>query len=179
MYNFGHTLSYMTHQQQAEAFLQAATRHREQLTAYARSLTKCDEAAHDLFQDALLKCHDRILSCGFFGTAFVPYLVSAIKYNFYYAQREAVATVSLSDLQLATIPEEEGTAEEKQRRDALFTGIMTFVSSHYSQEDAAVWELYVNGLAYAEIVFATGYTYWKAVETVRRIKKSIKANFSL
>ena len=169
----------MTHEEQARAFLHAATQHRGQLTAYARSLTKDDEQAHDLFQDALLRCHDRILQHGFYGAAYVPYLVSAIKFNFYYAKREAVITVSLSDLQLAAIPEEEGTVEEKQRRGALFTGIMTFVSSHYSQEDAAVWELYVNGLTYAEIVFATGYTYWKAVETVRRIKKNIKANFSL
>lgn len=165
----------MTHEQQAEAFLLAATQHREKLTAYARSLTKSEEQAHDLFHDAMLKCHDRILAHGFFGAAYVPYLVSAIKFNFYYAKREAVATVSLSDLHLS----EPDTVEEKLISDALFTGIMSFVSSHYSTDDAAVWELHVNGLTYPEIVFATGYTYWQAVKLVQRIKKNIKANFSL
>lgn len=165
----------VTREEQARDFLRTAAEYREQLTVYARSLTKDEDEAHDLFQDALLKCHDRISDHGFYGAAYVPYLVSAIKFNFYYAKRELVATVSLSDLHLS----EPDSVEDKVMNDALFTGIMTFVSSHYSTDDASVWELHVNGLTYPEIVFATGYTYWQAVKLVQRIKKNIKANFSL
>jgi len=87
----------MTHEQQAADFLQQVSAHQDKLIAYAIHLAKDNDEGHDLYHDTLLKCRERIVSGGFNGYGYIPYLIAAIKLNLYRARRDKRNMVSISE----------------------------------------------------------------------------------
>lgn len=163
------------HEEQAQSFMRAAAQHTQLLTRYAKSLTKDQDEAHDLYSDALIKCYDRILVHGFTGS-FIAYLISAIKYNFYHAQRDKKYILPLSNTIADEIPEAEDDAEA---RSAIATTIKLFVSSHYPPHEYEVFDLHIHGLTYREIAFLTSYTATRAYNLIQRIRQEVKDSFGV
>ena len=68
-----------TREAQATACLEAADHHRTALLGLARKLTGCPEEGMNLYQQALLNCHDAIQRNGFAGEHYYFYLSQALR----------------------------------------------------------------------------------------------------
>lgn len=80
-------LSADTREEQATACLEAAERHREPLLALATKLAGCPEEGMELFQQAVLNCHDAIQRNGFAGERYEFYLYTSLRNYFLKQQR--------------------------------------------------------------------------------------------
>lgn len=98
----------MTHEEQAQAFMQAASQHQEKLTRYAWKFTQDNDEAYNLYMSSMLKCYDCILKRGVHDSLLL-YLISAIKLNFFYTRRGAVSMVLLSTMPGLELQEEDKT----------------------------------------------------------------------
>lgn len=160
-----------TPEDQAQAFLHHIALHQDKLLSYAQSLSKCPDRGHDLYSDTLMSCYERILSAGFTGTGYLPYMVTALRFNHQRQQSKAKKLLPLAGMERA---QDEAHPEDNTQ---LATAISAYVAQAYNPEQVAVFELHVAGLTYNEITFLTDFTYWQAYELVRKMKRELRAQF--
>lgn len=185
------------HEAQATACLEAAEKYREPLLALCRGLAGSDEDGRELYQQAVLNCHDAIQSRGFAGEAYQFYLRRAIKNLHYRTEKEArrYVAISFDEPALAEEQEEEWVgadqrgyyerlmqpaagAPEQDSHDVLAAQVLAEIQANYSPADRVAFRMQLDGMSCQQIAEHIGTKdqswVWRRLE---RMKKQLRATF--
>jgi RNA polymerase sigma factor (sigma-70 family) len=182
---------------QACACLESAEKYRGPLLALARGLAGTDEGGRELFQQAVLNCHDAIQSRGFEGEHFQFYLRRAIKNLHYRTEKEARRYVPISFTEPALEEEHEydwqGTGWEQplvkllqpvarepehDSHDVLAGQVWAEIQARFSPADRVAFRLQLDGMSCQQIAEHIGTKdqswVWRRLE---RMKAQLRETF--
>jgi DNA-directed RNA polymerase specialized sigma24 family protein len=182
---------------QATACLEAAEKYREPLLALGRGLAGSDEGGRELFQQAVLNCHDAIQSRGFAGEAYQFYLRRAIKNLYYRTEKEArrYVPIPFNDPELAEEHEYHWQVADRLRpiekllqpaapepahdsHDVLAAQVMAEMQARFSPADRVAFRLQLDGFSCQQIAEHIGTKDQSWVwRRLKRMKAELRAAF--
>jgi RNA polymerase sigma factor (sigma-70 family) len=144
-----------TREEQATACLEAAEKHQVLLLRVARHLAGNDEDGMELYQQALLNCHDAIRrnDNGFTGDRYEFYLLASIK-NLYFKETKKKRRFTEFKPEEAETISPAGPSSDALGQ--LAEQVMAEVKAKFSPADRLALRLHVDGYSCQEIAELTG-----------------------
>ncbi|MDO7846468.1 sigma factor [Hymenobacter sp. M29] len=162
---------------QATACLAAAEAHQERLLSVAERLAGTPEGGMELYQEAVLRCHDMIQSKGFHGDHFEFYLLKTIRNLAFPSQQKAqLRTVPLSPTLELSTPATEAPATDAVAH--LAEQVSAEAQARFGMADRVALRLHAEGYSFQQISeMTTGGDQSWIRRRVNKMKNHLRAAF--